>query len=145
VRRRRSNLSGCGKEGSVMIDVTERGFDKEVLECDMLVFSCFTTKWCHSCYPTCLLADELVKEYEGSVKFVRVDMEKSSGISERYHIVAVPTILLFQNSQPVKRLLGFQDRRSLKHVLDMMVAAGEEVPGEKLIAGSGPKFPQPSM
>jgi len=105
-----------------MIDVTARDFDREVLECDVPVFSCFTTRWCHTCFPTCLFADELLKEYEGRVKFVRVDMEKSSEIAERYHIIAVPTILLFQDSQPVKRLLGFQNRRSLSHVLDMMVA-----------------------
>ena len=66
-----------------------------------------------------------MKEYKGSVKFVRVDMEKSSGIAERYHIIAVPTILLFQNSQPVKRLLGFQERSSLKALLNSATAENE--------------------
>jgi thioredoxin 1 len=100
-----------------MIEVTERDFDKEVLDCKLPVFACFTTKWCHSCYPTCLFANELVREYSGSVKFVRLDMEKSPDISERYHIITVPTIILFQDSQPVKKLLGFQDRTSLQLLL----------------------------
>ena len=105
-----------------MIEVTERDFDKEVLDCKLPVFVCFTTKWCRSCYPTCLLANELAKEYDGSVKFVRLDMEKSPDISERYHIITVPTILLFQGSQPVKKLLGFQERGSLKRLLGDAIA-----------------------
>jgi len=105
-----------------MIEITERDFDKEVLECKLPVFACFTTKWCHSCYPTCLFADELVKEYDGSVKFVRLDTEKSPEITERYHVIVVPTILLFKDSQPVKKLLGFQDRSSLGSLLNSVTA-----------------------
>jgi len=41
-----------------MKEITERDFDKEVLECELPVFACFTTEWCHSCYPTCLFADQ---------------------------------------------------------------------------------------
>ncbi len=104
-----------------MIEINDREFDKEVLECEVPVFTCFTARWCHSCYPTCIFADELTKEYDNRVKFVRVDIEKSAGIAGRYHIIAVPTILLFQNAQPVKRLLGFQERRSLRLLLDSVV------------------------
>jgi thioredoxin 1 len=108
--------------GKAMIEVTERDFDKEVLECELPVFACFTARWCYTCYPTCLFADELVKEYDGSVKFVRLDMEKSPEISERYHIMVVPTILLFKDSQPVGKLLGFQDSNSLKRLLGDVIA-----------------------
>jgi thioredoxin 1 len=105
-----------------MIKVTEQDFDKEVLECELPVFACFTARWCHTCYPTCLFAGELIKEYEGSVKFVRVDMEGSPEASARYRIRVVPTILLFKNSKPVKKLLGFQDRNSLKRLLGDVTA-----------------------
>ena len=100
-----------------MIEITGRDFNKEVLGCDVPVFACFTTEWCQPCYATCLIADQLTREYDGVVKFVRLDMEKSPEIAERYHIIAVPTILLFQNSRPAKRLLGFQDRNSLRILL----------------------------
>jgi thioredoxin 1 len=105
-----------------MIEVAERDFDKEVLDCKLPVFACFTTKWCHSCYPTCLFANELAKEYEGSVKFVRVDTERSPDTSARYRITVIPTILLFKNSQPVEKLLGFQNGESLKRLLGDVTA-----------------------
>ena len=101
-----------------MVDITERDFNKEVLECELPVFACFTTEWCHSCFPTCLVAEELVREYEGRVKFFKIDRELSPEVAERYHVIAVPTIILFYNSKEVKRLLGFQDRRSLRKLLN---------------------------
>jgi thioredoxin 1 len=105
-----------------MIEITERDFDKEVLECELPVFACFTARWCHTCYPTCLFADELVKESGGSVKFVRVDTEGNPEASDWYHITVVPTILLFKDSQPVEKLLGFQDRNSLRRLLGNIIA-----------------------
>jgi thioredoxin 1 len=110
------------KGGGVVIEVAERDFDREVLECELPVLACFTARWCHTCYPTCLFADELVKEYEDSVKFVRVDIEECPVASDRYHIIAVPTILLFKDSQPVEKLLGFQERGSLKRLLGDAIA-----------------------
>jgi thioredoxin 1 len=56
------------------------------------------------------------------VKFVKVNAEKSPEISDRYHIVALPAIILFQDSQPVKKLLGYQEKTSLKELLDDLLA-----------------------
>ncbi|HEY79253.1 MAG TPA: thioredoxin [Dehalococcoidia bacterium] len=109
-----------------MMYVTDRDFDKEVLDCKLPVFACFTAHWCHTCYPTCLFADQLVEKYDGRVRFVRVDIEKSSEIAERYHIIPVPTILLFQDSQPVKKLVGFHELKSLRALLNGATAEGKK-------------------
>ena len=108
-----------------MKEIADRDFDKEVLECQLPVFACFTTKWCHSCYPTCLFADELLNEYDDRVKYVRVDIEESPEVAQRYNVVAVPTILIFKESQPVKKLLGFQERRSLRALLNSVTSENE--------------------
>jgi len=117
-REKYSDLHDRRKEGDAMIEITERDFDKEVVGCNLPVFACFITKWCHSCYPTCLFADELLNEYNDRVKYIKVDIEESPEVAQRYNVIAVPTILLFQNAQPVKRLLGFQDRSSLRALLN---------------------------
>jgi thioredoxin 1 len=114
-----------------MIRITERNFDKESLECEVPVFACFTTEWCASCYPTFLFADQLIKEYDGRVKFVRLDIEKNPEIAERYHVSAVPTIFLFRESQKAKRLLGFQGRRSLKALLNSVTNKSDKLPRQK--------------
>lgn len=105
-----------------MIDITDRDFNKEVLECELPVFACFTTSWCGHCFPTCLVADELVNRYKGRIKFVRIDKEKAPEISDEYHITVAPSIILFQDSQPMKKLLGYQEKATLKDLLDSLLA-----------------------
>ena len=117
-RKKHNETNTCGNEVGVVKEITEQDFDKEVLEGKLPVFACFTTEWCHSCYPTCLLADELSNEYEGRVKFVKIDVGKIPHVSAGYRIVAVPTILIFKDAQPVKTLLGFQNRSSLRRLLN---------------------------
>jgi thioredoxin 1 len=106
-------------------EINDQNFDKEVLKCELPVLVCFTTKWSHASYPTCLFATELSEEYKGRVKFIRVDIEESPEIAERYHIIPVPTILLFRDSQPMKKLLGFQDRFSLRNALNSITVKEE--------------------
>ena len=108
-----------------MMDISDRGSGKEELECDLPVFACFTARWCHTCFPTCLFADDLLNEYDDIVKYVKVDIEGSPEVAQRYNIVAVPTILIFKDSQPVKRSLGFQDRRSLRALLKSVPTENE--------------------
>ena len=115
-----------------MIEITERNFDREVLECGLPVFACFTTQWCASCYPTCLFGDELANEYEGRVKFVKVNVDIIPHVSASYRIMVVPTILIFKDSQPVKTLLGFQDRGSLRTILNSVTNESDRLPNRRL-------------
>ena len=110
-----------------MIEVTDLDFDSEVLGCELPVFACFTARWCHTCFPTCLVADQLIKDYDGRIKFVmiNIDSEKNKAMIDTYNIIVVPTILLFQNAQPVKKLVGFQDRSSLRKLLNSVAEANE--------------------
>ena len=113
--------------GKMLIEVTEQNFDEEVLNSDLPVFACFTTSWCQACFPTCLAADELVNRYKGRIKFVRIDKEKTPEISDEHHITVVPSIIIFQNSQITKRLLGYQEKVALRNLLDALLA-GVEAP-----------------
>jgi len=111
--------------GKMLTEVTEQNFDEEVLSSDLPVFTCFTTSWCRACFPTCFVADELANRYDGRIKFVRIDKEKASEISDEYHITVVPSIILFQDSKVIKELLGYQEDRALRELLDALSAGGE--------------------
>jgi len=113
--------------GKMLTDVSKQNFDEEVLNSKLPVFACFTTSWCRACFPTCLVADELVNRYEGRIKFVRIDKEKVPEISDEYHITVVPSIILFQDSQMIKKLLGYQEKVALRDLLDALLA-GVEAP-----------------
>jgi thioredoxin 1 len=111
--------------GKMLTEVDEQNFDGEVLNSDLPVFACFTTSWCSSCFPMCFVADELASRYEGRIKFVRMDQEKAPGLSVAYNITVVPSIILFEGSEMVKKLPGYQEETILKELLDKLSAGGE--------------------
>jgi len=111
--------------GKMLTEVTEQNFDEEVINSHLPVFACFTTSWCRACFPTCFVADELANRYEGRIKFVRIDKKKSPEISDEYRITVVPSIILFQDSQMIKKLLCYQEERALRELLDALSAGGE--------------------
>ena len=110
---------------SKVIEVTDEDFVREVLKSDLPVFTCFTASWCGSCFPTCLVADGLAAEYSKRIKFVRVDVGKYSELATKYRITALPTIALFQNSQPVKKVIGFHEKGSLRRLLNTILKESE--------------------
>jgi len=110
--------------GKMLTEVTEQNFDEEVLNSHLPVFACFTTSVCSTCFLSCFIADELANRYEGRIKFVRIDKEKAPEISAEYHITAIPSIILFQDSQPIKKLPGYQEQRSLRAMLDIVANRG---------------------
>ena len=106
-------------------EVTKQNFDEEVLGSELPVFACFTTSWCRACFPTCSIADDLANRYHGRIKFVRIDKEKALEVSDKYHITVIPSVILFQGSQMVKKLLGYQEEKALRGLLDALVAGNE--------------------
>ena len=108
-----------------MISVTIEDFEEEVLNCPLPVFVCFTTQPCESCFPLCLLARELAEEYRGKIKFVTIDAVEEADLADRYHVLSVPTAILFRDSRPAKRLLGFHYKFVLRNILDDATKGGE--------------------
>jgi thioredoxin 1 len=101
--------------------ITGQDFDEEVLKSDLPVFACFTTSRCGSCFALCLVVEDLAKEYEGRMKFVIIDAEKEPELAAKYHILPLPAVVFFRGSEPVAKLLGFQDKWSLRNRLDKLL------------------------
>ena len=102
----------------VITEIADKDFNSEVLQSDIIVFACFTAAWCSSCFPTCISAKSLAEEYCQRIKFVRCDAEKCAATVKKYNIGVFPTIMLFQSSGMVKKLVGYKEKHSLRRVLD---------------------------
>ena len=102
----------------MVTEITGQNFDEEVLKSDLPVFACFTTSQCGSCFALRLVVEDLAKEYEGRIKFVIIDAEKEPELAARYHIRPLPAVVLFRGSEPVAKLLGFEDKWPLRNRLD---------------------------
>jgi len=96
----------------------EADFEKDVLQSKVPVLADFWAEWCGPCRATAPILEELAKEYQGKVNFAKVNVDGNSSIAARYGIAAIPTMLVFQNGQPVQQIVGLRPKRELKEIID---------------------------
>lgn len=99
-------------------EFTDAGFDSDVLQSDHPVLVDFWAPWCGPCRQIAPLIDELAKQFAGSVKIGKVNVDENPALSTQYGINAIPTLLLFKNGQIVERFQGVPPRTRLESALN---------------------------
>ena len=100
------------------IDVTEQTFDEEVLTSDEVVVVDFWAEWCGPCKMIAPVVEELAEEYDGKIKFAKIDIDSNPNIASRYGIRGIPNLTIFDKGEVVGQLIGVQPKASIKKRLD---------------------------
>ena len=98
----------------MVLSVNEETFKKEVLESSQPVLVHFWAPWCSLCK---MIVPQLVKfqsEWNGHLKLVGVNADKSLKLASTYQLRTLPTLILFENGQILNRLDHFQAREDLR-------------------------------
>jgi len=93
--------------------LTEAVFDTEVLKSTLPVIVDFTAIWCGPCKMLDPVVVQLSQDWDGKVKFVKLDVDDNSNLAMQYGVMGVPTLILFINGNPVQRLSGYQPKERI--------------------------------
>ena len=86
--------------------VTDKTFDQEVLKSKEPVLVDFFAEWCGPCKAMAPALDQVAAEMKGKLKVVKVDVDQNPGITAKYAIRAMPTLLVFKGGQVVGTNVG---------------------------------------
>ena len=99
-------------------EITDAEFDQEVLNADLPVVVDFWAEWCGPCKVIAPILEELANEYDGKIKFVKVDTEENFETPSTYGILSLPTLLVFKEGRQIERITGARPKGDLKRYLD---------------------------
>jgi len=107
---------------SSAINVTDGTFQREVLDETGLVLVDFWAPWCGPCRALGPTLDEIARQYEGTVKVVKVNVDENPRLSGDFGINSIPTVLVFRGGSQVETLIGLQPRQRYEDVLREVAA-----------------------
>ncbi|MCI0699260.1 thioredoxin [candidate division KSB1 bacterium] len=86
--------------------LTDKNFQKEVLENPAPVLVEFGAEWCGACHILAPILEQLTKEFDGQIRIGRVDIETQARIAKEYGVQDPPVLLSFKNGRVVEQIVG---------------------------------------
>ena len=95
-----------------MIEIKNNEFRSEIKYGIVLVD--FYAQWCGPCRMISPVLEQLHEEYDGKVKFVKVDIDVNPETAKEYGVMSIPNLLIFKDGELADRLLGFKPKQTLQ-------------------------------
>jgi thioredoxin 1 len=97
---------------------TDGNFDTDVLQAATPVLVDFWAEWCGPCRALGPTIDALAGDYAGRVSVGKLNVDENPGITVKYMVRGIPTVMLFKGGQVVEQIVGLADKAEFKKALD---------------------------
>jgi thioredoxin 1 len=101
------------------IDVTETTFEQEVLQSETPVLVDFWAEWCGQCHAVAPVLEKIAEERKDELKLVKVNIDEEQGLSLRYGVMSIPTMILFKEGEPAAAVVGAQPKSAIERSLGL--------------------------
>ncbi|HUR19819.1 MAG TPA: thioredoxin, partial [Vicinamibacterales bacterium] len=78
----------------------------------------FWAEWCGPCRALGPTIDALAGDYAGRVSVGKLNVDENPGITVKYMVRGIPTVMLFKGGEVVEQIVGLADKAEFKKALD---------------------------
>ncbi|MDP2633384.1 MULTISPECIES: thioredoxin TrxA [unclassified Pseudoalteromonas] len=101
-----------------IIQLTDDGFEADVLQSDKPVLVDFWAEWCGPCKMIAPILNEVADEFDGRVVIGKLNIDQNAGTPPKFGIRGIPTLLLFKDGQVAATKVGALSKTQLVEFLE---------------------------
>lgn len=99
--------------------VSSADFESVVLNASEPVLVDFFATWCGPCKMLAPVLDEVAGEVAGRAQVVKVDIDASPDLAQRYGVMSVPTLAVFKDGEVATQAVGVQPKQAIYGMLGL--------------------------
>jgi thioredoxin 1 len=105
-----------------ILTLSDSTFDETIGSSDTPVLVDFWAEWCGPCKMIAPTLAEIADEQRGKLAIAKINVDDNPDTARRYDVMSIPTLLVFQNGQQVKRIVGAKGKGQLLQDLAEYIA-----------------------
>ncbi|WP_455538195.1 thioredoxin [Terrisporobacter sp.] len=78
----------------------------------------FFATWCGPCKMLSPVYDSLGEEMKEKADFLKVDIDQSIELAQKFSVATVPTVIVFKDGKEMDRLVGFIPKNTLQEKVE---------------------------
>jgi thioredoxin 1 len=99
-----------------MADITtlsDATFDETIAGASEPVVVDFWAEWCGPCKIIAPILDEIATEQAGKLRVAKLNVDDNPDVARRFDVMSIPTLIVFKDGQPDKRMVGAKGKGQL--------------------------------
>ncbi len=104
-------------------DVTDQGFEAEILKSDTPVLVDFWADWCVPCHMVSPVVEEIGIDKAENMKVAKLNVDDNPSTAQRYGVMSIPTLILFVGGEERARAVGAKPKEAILREIDQHLSA----------------------
>lgn len=105
----------------MVIEINGDDYEKTVEKSHIPVIIDFFADWCMPCQMLNPVFEKVSKNYEGKLKFIKVNTEIAPELAQKFGVQGIPCIVLVEEGKEIGRIVGFSNESSLRQKIDSIL------------------------
>ena len=103
------------------LQTSDSNFENDVIGSNLPVLVDFWAEWCGPCRMVGPVVEELSGDYDGKIKFVKVNVDEANDLASKYNVFSIPTLMIFNKGEIVAQQVGAASKETYKNMIDKAI------------------------